>query len=83
MDEHLHAETYHTLLERISSLLKEHGGLTSEELTGLFEHEGVLSLAMRLPEVRQALTIVLIQGLYHDTETGELFLDLDEERLIH
>jgi hypothetical protein len=36
---------------------------------------------MELPEVRQALTVILLQALYRD-ETGEVSLDLDEESLL-
>jgi hypothetical protein len=83
MDEHLHAMMYRTFVAQLDAVMQQPSGLTSEELTGVFEREGIVTMAMKLPEVRQALTIVLLQSLYRDKDTGEVYLDLDEETLIH
>ena len=83
MDEHLHATLYHRFVKYLKVVVEQHSGITSEEFTQVFEREGILTMAMRLPEVRQALTILLLQSMYRNKETGELYLDLDEETLIH
>jgi hypothetical protein len=81
MDEHTHATLYRALVNRLSATTKAHSGLTAAEFTQVFEDQGILTQAMELPEVRQALTVVLLQAMYRD-DTGELYLDLDEESLL-
>jgi hypothetical protein len=82
MDEYQHAELHREFMKQFHAVMARHQGKTSSELTEIFEREGLLALALRLPDVRQALTIVLLQSVFRNTATGEEYLDLDEERLL-
>jgi hypothetical protein len=82
MDEHQHAALHRDFLRRVHTAIRELNGVKIEAFQDALEREGLLTMALQLPEVRRTLTTVLFNSLTVDPETGEEGLDIDESALI-
>jgi hypothetical protein len=68
MDEHTEAALFHKLLARIGAAQREiddsEENDTAQALLPIFQRDGTFELALRVPEVRYAFTICLMQFKY-------------------